>query len=171
MIKLVPYDSSFEAATLKRISEFFAFHHALVPNIASESNTMVSDSNDSLITLNEWQVHPNALFVIMCDKASAGFIRINFRGPSVAWIEDIFVDSQLRGRGIASSAIAAVEILIKDTPGYTAVCLDVSPRNNNALHLYHKLGYTDLNLITLRKEFGDSNRDKPIRLLDLDFKY
>ena len=171
MIELVPYNSSFEAATLERMSEFLGFHHSLVPKTASENDNIIYDSNDSLLTLNEWQEYPNALYVFMCDKASVGFIRINFRGSNVAWIEDIYVDSQLRGRGIASSAIAAVEAIIKDTPGYTAVCMEVSPRNSNALRLYHRLGYTDLSLITLRKEFDDSNRDKPIRLLDLDFKY
>lgn len=171
MIKLVPYDSSFEAVTLERISAFFCFHHALVANTASENDPVASDDDDRLITLKEWQIHPNALFVIMLDKTSAGFIRINFRGPSVAWIEDLFVDPQLRGRGIATSAIAAVETIIKATPGYTSVCLDVSPRNSHALRLYHKLGYTDLSLITVRKEFGDSSRDKPVRLFDLDFNY
>lgn len=76
-----------------------------------------------------------------------------------------------RGLGIASSAIKAAENVIKNTPGYNAVCLEVSPRNENALKLYHKLGYTDLSLITVRKEFGDSKRDKPISLLGLRFKY
>jgi len=77
-----------------------------------------------------------------------------------------------RGCGIATFAIAAVETIVMNKPGYTTVCLDVSPRNDNALRLYHKLGYTDLSLITIRKEFGDSKRDKPIKLLiDLDFKY
>lgn len=58
-----------------------------------------------------------------------------------------------------------------DTPGYTAVCLDVSPRNTDALKLYHKLGYVDLSLVTIRKELKGSKRDRPIHLFDLDFNY
>lgn len=170
MVKLLPYDSSYEAVTLVRISEFFGFHCALVPNTAG--NTIhVADNDVSRTTLCEWQEEPNALFVIICHNSSVGFIRINFRGSNVAWIEDIFVDAEQRRRGIASAAIAAVETVIMNTPGYTAVCLHVSPRNDNALRLYQKLGYTDLSLITLRKEFNDSKRDNPIRLFNLDFKY
>jgi RimJ/RimL family protein N-acetyltransferase len=170
MLKLVPYDVSFEAVTLNRISEFFGFHYALVQKTDLE-NERLAASDDNFTTLAEWQIHPNSLFVIVCDDVSVGFIRINYRGPNVAWIEDIFIDTPFRGRGIASSAIAAVETIIMNTPGYTAVCLDVSPRNKTALRLYHKLGYVDLSLITLRKEFESSKRDRPIRLLDLDFKF
>jgi len=81
------------------------------------------------------------------------------------------VDESRRGNGIATYAIKAVENIIKAVPGYTAVCLDVSPRNSEALRLYHKLGYTDLSLITIRKELGPSKRDRPISLLDLEFYY
>ena len=73
------------------------------------------------MTLAEWVTHPNALFVIVCDDISVGFIRINYRGPNAVWIEDIFIDTVHRGRGMASAAIAAVEALMMDTPGYTAV--------------------------------------------------
>jgi ribosomal protein S18 acetylase RimI-like enzyme len=171
MVMLIPYNSSFEIPTLARISDFFGFHHTLVPSAALESSLPASSSDDSRITLNAWQVHPNALFVIMCEEVYVGFIRINYRGPNVAWIEDIFVDPSQRGHGIASAAIAAAEAIIRHTPGYTAVCLDVSPRNENALRLYHRLGYNGLSLITIRKEFGGSKCEVPISLLDLDFKY
>ncbi len=171
MVKLVPYDASYEAVTLNRISNFFGFHKSLVQTASSGSVASNADTEDSRLMLREWQVHPNALFMIINDDASVGFVRINYRGPNVAWIEDIFVDAAHRGRGIASAAIASVEAIIMNTPGYTAVCLDVSPRNESALRLYHKLGYTDLSLITIRKEFGNSQREKPIRLLSLDFKY
>jgi ribosomal protein S18 acetylase RimI-like enzyme len=171
MVKLVPYNDSFETATLNRISEFFGFHHALVPMTDLEISRINTPDDDGIVTLAEWQNHPSALFVVLCGDISVGFIRINYRGPNVAWIEDVFVDAEHRGRGIASTAITAVETIVMNTPGYTAVCLDVSLRNETALRLYHKLGYVDLSLITVRKELGDSKRDKPIKLLDLDFNF
>ena len=170
MVKLIPYDVSFEAVTLSRISEFFGFHHALVQKTDLENARFTTSNDDSFTTLTEWQVPPNALFVIVCDDVSVGFVRINYRGPNVAWIEDVFVDTAFRGRGVASSAIAAVETIIMNISGYSAVCLDVSHRNETALRLYHKLGYVDLSLITVRKEFDTSKRDRSIRLLDLDFR-
>lgn len=167
MIKLIAYDNSFETITLKYISEFFGFHHSLVFNIETENN----DNSDNCSTLLEWLTHPNALFVILSDDVCVGFVRINFRGPNVAWIEDIFVDSERRCQGIASAAISEVESIVRNIPGYTAVCLDVSPRNENALRLYHKLGFIDLSLITLRKEFRDGHRDKSVNLLGLNLRY
>lgn len=165
MIELIPYDASFEAIILGYIAAFFGFHQALVSAKAS------TPDDDSRLTLAEWQVYPSALFVIVSGNDPAGFIRISYRGPSVAWIEDVYVDPAYRGRGIASSAIACAEDIIRSTPGYTAVCMDVAPRNERALRLYRNLGYVDLSLITVRKEFGERKRDKPVRFLGMDFNY
>lgn len=171
MVMLEPYQPAHEAATLRRIAEFFGFHQALVAGPPQGNAPRSNHDDNSPATLAEWLVHPHALFVILSGGASVGFIHLHFRGPSVAWIEDVFVDAEQRGQGIASSAIAAAEAIVMNTPGYTAVCLDVSPRNSGALRLYHKLGYTDLSLVTVRKELGESKRDKPLQLLGLDFNY
>ena len=169
-MKLVPYEASFEEILLRYIAELFGFHYTLIAG-APTGNDSANESEGSRLTLTEWQVSPNALFVIIEEETAVGFIRIHYRGPNVAWIEDIFVDVKYRGRGIASSAITAAEDIVKNVPGYTAICLDVSPRNTNAMHLYHKLGYKDLSLITMRKEFVENKRDAHTNLLDLDFHY
>ena len=171
-MKLIPYEASFDTIILGQIAEFFGFHQTLTAATSSESCLAASDDTDtSRLTLAEWQAPPNALFVIIEADIAVGFVRINYRGGNVAWIEDIFVDSAHRGKGIAPSAIAAAEDIVQNVPGYTAICMDVSPRNAHAIRLYHKLGYTDLSLVTLRKEFSESTRDRPVHLLDLDFKY
>lgn len=54
---------------------------------------------------------------------------------------------------------------------YTSICFDIVPRNNKALRLYHKLGYNNLSIITVRKELYENNRDKIEKLMGLDFKY
>ena len=107
----------------------------------------------------------------MEDELDVGFLRLKFRGDIVAWIEDIYVDEEWRGRGIASRAIHEAERIVQDTPGYEAVCIDVVPRNADALRLYHKLGYLDLSIITLRKELYAQKRDKPVHLLGMEFRY
>jgi len=111
------------------------------------------------------------LFVLLLDDASVGFLRLCYRGPNVAWIEDVYVDPEFRGRGIATCAIGLAEKRIMETPGYSAVSLDVSPRNADALRLYHRLGYTGISILTLRKELGENRRDKPLPMLGLDFTY
>jgi ribosomal protein S18 acetylase RimI-like enzyme len=77
------------------------------------------------------------------------FLHIGYRGSNVAWIEDIYIDKEHRSKGIASSSIHQAEEIIRANPQYTAVCLEVVPRNENALRLYHKLGYDSISIITV----------------------
>jgi len=122
-------------------------------------------------TLAEWLLPPSKLYRIVADGVDAGFLRLCFRGGNVAWIEDIFVDPACRGRGYATAAIEEAERIVAADPRYTAVCLDVVPRNQAALHLYHKLGYDRLSLITVRKELRGDRRDRAVRLFEHDFSY
>ena len=164
-MKLLTYDAAMEPVLLRQMAAFFGFHHSLVEG---ESAAVDQELRE---TLADWQRHPSALYVMEEGGAPVGFLRIGYRGPNVAWIEDIFVDEAHRGRGLASRAIGAAEQIVEQIPGYTAVCMDVSPRNADALRLYHRLGYTGLSLITVRKEFSKSKRDKPVELLGHDFVY
>ena len=165
-IAIVPYCGLCEKQTLHRIKDFFDFHGALVQGKNSEAEY------ESDAILKQWTTEPNVLYIITVNGADTGFVRICFRGPTVAWIEDIFVDAHRRGKGIATSAVKEAEKIITATrPDCEAVCLDVVLRNTDALRLYHKLGYSDISLVTVRKEFGESKRDKPVNILGLDFKY
>ena len=169
MITLQLYNEEYEAETLRRIVEFFDFHHRLIEESSqSEKEKAVSEAAE---TLKEWQTGTNELYVILNNGVSTGFLRLNYRGPIAAWIEDIFVDEDKRRQGIATAAFAAAEDIVRGKKGYEALCLDVVPRNTEALKLYHKLGFTDLSIVTLRKELGESKRSNPINLLGLNFKY
>lgn len=120
--------------------------------------------------LENWQKGRSALYAILCDSEYAGFLRLAYRGDQVAWIEDLYVRPQLRGRGAASQAIRLAEKIVSAKPGYTAMCMDVAPRNEQALNLYYRLGYNSISLITLRREFGDNPRDQETELLGRVFK-
>lgn len=169
MIRLLKYSEDFEAETLRRIAEFFNFHQAFVKEITEEEKE--KSLSEAAKTLQDWQCGDNELYVILQNEESVGFLRLNYRGPIVAWIEDIFVDEDKRGQGIATEAISAAEDIVRSRTGYEALCLDVVPRNVAALQLYHKLGFTDLSMITLRKELKESKRDRPLELLGLEFQY
>ena len=79
------------------------------------------------------------------------------------------MDKNYRNKGIATRSIRVAEEIIKSHVGYTSICFDVVPRNNEALRLYHKLGYDNLSIITVRKELYENNRDKVEKLMGLDF--
>lgn len=169
MIQLNPYTSAHCRKTASWVAQFYGFHESLVTGEASAPGE--EELQECLETIAQWQVHPDALYTILEGEDPVGFVHLCHRGPIVAWIEDVFVDAAHRGRGIATAAIRAAEQIIRDTPGYQAVSMDVSLRNAEALALYHKLGYRDLSLVTVRKELGDSKRDRPVSLLGLEFRY
>ena len=171
MIELIEYTALYENDTLKRMSDFFGFHRALYDEniLLDESNSKVSQ--DMIETLEKWISTDHALYIILFDKATVGFVHICYRGGNVAWIEDIYVDKQHRGKGIASQVIKLSEEIIAKNENYDAVCIDAVPRNIEALKLYFRLGYTNLSMITVRKELYKNNPDKNVNLLGLDFKY
>ena len=169
MVSLLPYTEVYEEEMKDRIVAFFSYHGSLITEISEVERQKLRD--DAKDTLRSWQEGDNELYVIMKEGQSAGFLRLNYRGPIVAWIEDIFVDEEKRGQGIATAAFAAAEEVVRSKPGYEALCLDVVPRNADAMRLYHKLGFTDLSMITLRKELGESRRSQPLNLFGLEFKY
>lgn len=168
MVEIKEYLPENESKTIARIADFFGFHAEL-----AGVDTDISDESlrEAAEILKEWLTGDNSLFVIYFNNVPVGFLRLCYRGDIVAWIEDIYVDAAFRGKGIATESIHLAEEIVKGKPGYVAVCLDVAPRNSEALNLYHKLGYTDISLITLRKEFGESKRDKPVDLFGRKFRY
>lgn len=167
-LQLRKYNDQIKEKTIERIAQFFGFHSSLVHS-AKEMDT--SNFETAEATLSDWLTLPSELYTFYSDEQSVGFIRIAYRGANVAWIEDIFVDPVWRNKGIASQAIFLVEELIRKNPQYTAVCLDVVPRNAAALKLYHKLGYDNLSLITVRKELYNNDRDRKTDIFDLKFRY
>ncbi len=166
MTTLIPYQAGYADQTLSRICKFFGYHLSLF-SADVDAQKIEAENKD---TLDDWVKEPNRLFVIMEDEMDVGFLRLRFRGDIAAWIEDIYVDEELRGRGIASRSINEAERIVRDVPGYEAVCIDVVPRNADALRLYHKLGYLDLSIITLRKELYAPKRDQPVNLLGMEFR-
>lgn len=171
MRKLAPYTAIDEKDTLRRIQEFDDFHYSLIYGSAPRTETADQRERESQKTLAAWLAPPNALLVILEDEISVGLILVCYEDKQVARIEDVFVDCEHRGKGLASFAIKEVEKIIKEKSECMAICLEVSLRNLNAVKLYHKLGYTDLGLITMRKQLGESKRDQPIDILGLEFKY
>lgn len=164
-IHLREYGEADRGEMVAQLADFFGFHAALVNGRAE------NDLSGAEETLDGWLQPGHELCVITLDGEAVGFVHIGYRGSNVAWIEDIYVAPQFRGRGVATHAIALAEQLIAQKPGYDAVCLDVVPRNEAALRLYHRLGYDSLSLITVRKQLGKNPRDRHAEILGLDFKY
>lgn len=166
-LALIPRTPDTTPATLRRVALFFGHHAALV---GAKDDVADQEARE---VLDEWQAEDHALRVITVDGEDVGFVHVWFKGPIVAWIEDLWVDDDQRGRGIASAAIRAVEGWMRqDFPEVEAVSMDVAPRNENALRLYHRLGFDTISMITLRKEItGKQPRTSRTEFLDKSYWY
>ena len=164
MINLVPYNEKYQNIVTDCIISFFGFHSAINGQANSPELTQAKEN------IEVWTSESHELYIIKCDNIPVGFVHIWYKGGNVAWIEDIFVDEAYRGQGIGSKAINSAEDIIKRKSGYTAVCMDVVPRNTNALAAYHRLGYDTLSLITVRKELGKNTREETADIFGHIFK-
>lgn len=156
-IILKPYDGSSEKIMLRFITAFFRVHHSQV-NDAEAREILAS-----------WTKEDSELYDILGDGVSVGFIRLNWRGPEVCWIEDIFVEEGLQRQGIASKAIGCVEEVLKKR-GVEGVCMDVVPDNIPALRLYHRLGYDRLSIVTVRKDMQPFATERTEQICGLNFR-
>lgn len=163
MVKLVPYNENYESLIIDYIISFFGFHSSINGQANSPELTQAKEN------IEIWISEKHELYIIESDNTPVGFIHIWYKGGNVAWIEDLFVDKLHRDKGIGSYSINLAEDIIKQKSSYTAVCMDVVPRNNNALATYHKLGYDTLSLITVRKELGENHREETADILGHTF--
>lgn len=168
-VELKTYDARYSDEMKADIADFFDFHGGLVGAQASpQEREQLEKEAEEIIA--HWQESPSALYAVFAQGDYAGFLRLNYRGDQVAWLEDLYVRPALRGRGIAGKAIGLAEEIVASRPGYTAMCIDVVSRNDRAIDLYYRLGYDSLSLLTLRKEFGENPRDRRAQVLGREFR-
>ena len=156
-IALKVYDGEHEEIILQYIIAFFRTHHSQVDD--AQAHEILAD----------WTNEDHEFFYIVGDGKPVGFLHLNMRGPVVCWIEDIFVDENLRKQGIASKAIGLVEVILKKR-NVEGICMDVVPDNIPALKLYHRLGYDRLSIVTVRKDFQPFETERTEQIYGLTFR-
>lgn len=156
-IALKPYDGTSEKQMLRSIIAFFRVHHSQIDEAQARKD------------LAGWTEEDHELYDILGDGAPVGFVHLNWRGATVCWIEDIFVEEGLRRQGIASRAIGLVEEALQ-TRDVEGICMDVVPDNLPALRLYHRLGYDRLSIVTVRKDMQPFATERREQIGGLDFR-
>ena len=156
-ITLQAYDRENEETILRFIAAFFHAHHSRIDEIQAREN------------LENWTDTNHELFYILGDGKPVGFLHLHMRGSTVCWIEDVFVNENLRKQGIASKAIGLVEEILQKR-NVTGICMDVVPDNTSALKLYHRLGYDRLSIVTVRKDLQPFETERTEQIFGLDFR-
>lgn len=164
-IKIQELSEDLFFTTVEMITEFFNYHRKL-NNAPKEYWQTYEDSKE---TLEEWKKEGN-VYNIFLDNEPVGFFYIRFGGQDVAWLEDIFIVEQYRGKGIGKLTMEKIDELMAQKK-VVSMFVDVVPRNSNAIKLYREFGFDHLNLIQLRKNYDkrlDKNED--MDLLGFNFK-
>jgi len=107
--------------------------------------------------LKAWTGKQHELFVILSDGAPAGFLHMGSRGGACDWLEDVFVREELRGQGIGGQAIELAWERLR-AQGLETMYLEVVPANEGAIRLYHRLGFTNLNTLTLNRSVKEKRQ-------------
>ncbi len=120
-------------------------------------------------TLEEW-IKKDIVYYIILEEDIVGFIHISHKGPNVMIIEDIFILEEYRRKGVGKKVIYLLKEKVIDL-GKTSLCVNVVPRNSEALDFYEAVGFDHLNMIELRMNFNNNdNRDREIKFLEHIYK-
>lgn len=152
-------------STAKMITDLMNYHRKL--NNAPKEYWQTHE--ESVETLKEWCEEGKVYNIFNCDEA-VGFFYVIFGGQNVAWLEDLFIVEDYRGKGIGKLAMSKLDELMieKDV---VAMFVDIIPRNTNAFKFYRECGFNHLNLIQLRKNYDAKlNKEDDVEILGFNFK-
>lgn len=80
------------------------------------------------------------VLVAYIDEVAVGCGAIKEYQPGIAEVKRMFVSPEVRGKGIATQLLAALEVWAKEL-GYKTCILETGKKQIEAIALYHKNGY------------------------------
>lgn len=89
-ITLEKYSKEYEKIVADYVGNFFGYHSKLS---GFEKLPAIEQSLENII---QWTSEKHALYVILLEKRSVGFIHIWYKGDNVAWIEDLYIEENHR---------------------------------------------------------------------------
>jgi GNAT superfamily N-acetyltransferase len=162
-IRFVEVNDELFGVTANMITDLMNYHRRL--NCAPKEFWQTDE--ESRETLNEWQ-NQGTVYNVYFEDSVVGFFYIRFGGQDVAWLEDLFIAEEFRGRGIGKQAFNMLDELMKQK-NVNSMFVNVIPRNTGAIEFYLNCGFDHLNMIELRKNY-DQRLNKTDEVEVLGFK-
>lgn len=128
---------------------------SLIKKFWKEHNDYEMSTEEAQEDLTEWTKEGHKLYLIKCEEAVIGFVHLGSRGGAIDWLEDLYVMSEYQNKGIGTCAVRLAEEIVKEYS--ESLYIEAAARNEKAIRLYAKLGYSCLNTITVRKDFEPEN--------------
>jgi len=157
-------DNLFEV-TVRMITDLMNYHRKL--NNAPREFWQTDE--ESRGTLKEWQSN-GTVYNVYAENVVVGLFYIRYGGQDVAWLEDLFIAEEYRGRGIGKRIFRMLDELMKEK-NVRAMFVSVIPRNTSALGFYIHCGFDHLNMIELRKNYDERlNKTDEVEVLGFNLK-
>lgn len=146
MVQLVDYALAYRPDALSLIQGFWLAHNQY-------QQTEAEAQGD----LDAWTQAGHRFYLIQTEDGFVGFLHLGSRGGACDWLEDIFVKPAYQNRGIGTQAIRLAEEIVRTYS--VSMYIEAAARNQQAIRLYHRLGYQCLNTISVRKDFPGYDYD------------
>ncbi|MBN1110069.1 MAG: GNAT family N-acetyltransferase [Methanomassiliicoccales archaeon] len=160
-ISLRPMRTEDRLPVVRMITDFYNFHRRLT----SSSQSYMQTDQDSLSCLEEWEGRDHEVLCIWCEHRLAGFLALRYGGHRAAWLEELYVLPEFRGRSTGSKALKRLDEMMMEKD-ILAMFVDVIPRNEEALRFYLDQGFDHLNMLQLRKNYDHSlDKEEEIEVL------
>lgn len=105
--------------------------------------------------------------LILHGEEIAGFIYVNEKYGYLNNIEYLYIRKAFRSKGLATFAIKEIKKIVL-SKGNDRVQIEVAPNNIRALKLYHRLGFTSIDTMTLST--GIPGKTVEMTFRDLTFR-
>ena len=152
-VSLVLMREDHRSRLVPMVTEFYNIHRRI-----TDSERYVQTDEMSSKCLDDWLAGSREIHCICCDGHLAGFLVLRYGEQRVAWLEEMYVAPEFRGRSTGRSALELVDRMMEGK-GILSMYVDVIPRNDGAIRLYVSSGFDHLNMIQLRKNY-DRSLDK-----------
>ena len=140
MVQLVAYSSEYRGDALSLIQGFWLAHNQYQQTAAEAEED-----------LDAWTQEGHRFYFIQTEDDLVGFLHLGSRGGACDWLEDVFVKPEHQNQGIGKQAIRLAEEIVRTYS--VSMYIEAAARNQQAIRLYHRLGYECLNTISVRKDF------------------
>jgi len=163
----IKYDEDYRQVMIQMIMNFFNEHR----DMTRSRPEFYIDHQEAGESLEHWLAQSD-LYLTMDQDQVIGFLRLRFGGDRAAWLEDLYVRKDQRGKGYGSQSMTLIDDLMTQE-NVLAMFVDVIPSNPAAIRLYVKYGFDHLNMIQLRKNYDKTlNKKDQVSLLGFDlYKY
>lgn len=119
---------------LQRLCDLYS--HQLVDYGLFDDNSKAKQAATDEVTADAANYH---YFIVLNENMDSGYLIYTLNPPN-AWIEVIYIEPNLRGKGIGNKTLELVENQLK-IQGIQRISLYVFDKNQSALQLYLSRGY------------------------------